>query len=365
MKIAVNATFLNDKPTGVGIFTLEVVRRLCRDLHSVIVFSPRTSLFPRACLQATPRSGRGSTKTRHNLARFAYLNTVLPIVMKRQKASVLFCPMTEFPFIPGVPMVVTVHDLHPLRFPSQFGLASVHFRMMLNHLRRLDDPIIVPSRYVKDDLLRRTGLSATRVTIIQLAYDDQLFWPRDPEQKEGFLRRRGIASPYILWVGTLLPYKNLGLVLAAFQRIRDDCPHCLVVAGRPMKCGPPFPIDRRIIYLDYVPRSDLPALYSYCDAYVQPSLAEGFGLTTLEAMACGAPVMVSRAGALPDVAASAALLFDPHDPSALAEQLRKLLNDKALQRELGQRGIQRAATFSWDKTGDQVQQVLKAALFSR
>jgi glycosyltransferase involved in cell wall biosynthesis len=166
-----------------------------------------------------------------------------------------------------------------------------------------------------------------------------------------------LFAPYILFVGTVEPRKNLVTLVRAFAAVVKDFPHLLVLAGaRGWMSEPVFAeIERqglkdRVVHLGYVPAEDLPALMSGAEVFVYPSLGEGFGLPPLEAMACGVPVVCSNAPALPEVVGDAAILVPPTDVAALEEAIMHLLSDPDLKATLRQKGLQRSRQFSWHET---------------
>jgi glycosyltransferase involved in cell wall biosynthesis len=170
-------------------------------------------------------------------------------------------------------------------------------------------------------------------------------------------RKYRLFAPYIIFVGTVEPRKNLVTLVKAFAAVVKDFPHLLVLAGaRGWMSEPVFAeIERqglkdRVVHLGYVPAEDLPALMSGAEVFVYPSLGEGFGLPPLEAMACGVPVICSNAPALPEVVGDAAILVPPTDVAALEEAIMHLLSDPDLKATLRQKGLQRSRQFSWHRT---------------
>jgi glycosyltransferase involved in cell wall biosynthesis len=355
MKIGINATFLNEKPTGVGIFTRETATRLT-SLHrdTVIFTSVRLESIRRNQVHKTPSMLKGSLRLPNNLFRFMYCNTVLPFTVKRSRIDILFCPMMEFPLYGSSPLIVTVHDLHPVYFPGQFGLAARHFTHSLGLLPGRAKRLIVPSNFVKKEVLKTISINTAIIDVIPLGYDTKLFRPRIDEQKHEFLKNYGIREPYILFVGSLFPYKNFRTLLKAFREIENRIPHSLVIIGIRELAKETLQTAARVHFLDYVANSDIPRFYSYADLYVNPSLVEGFGITILEVMACGAPVISSHGGSLPEVVGSAGVLFNPEDSRELGEKMLMVIRNENLRKELREKGFQQVKKFSWDRTAEQI-----------
>ncbi|TNF54560.1 glycosyltransferase family 1 protein [bacterium] len=351
MKIGINATFLNEKPTGVGIFTKEISTMLCTLNEETVVF---TSVKPgdihERQIHKTPSRVQGSRKLSHNVYRLIYSNTVLPFLIKKRKIEILFCPITEFPLFQSSPLLVTVHDLHPLYFPEQFGLSSSYFKFSLKVLPKWGRRIVVPSRFVKREVLNYLDIKSNLIDIIPPGYDKALFKPLDEEFKKDFLKKYGLEEPFILFVGSLFPYKNIKTLLKTFLEVQGRIPHSLVVAGKIELSQEKLPEHKRIHYLDYVQPKDIPGFYSYADICVHPSLVEGFGMTIVEAMACGTPVISSNGGSLPEVVGEAGILFDPSDSQQLGERLLTVIYNKSLQKEMRLKGFQQVKQYSWERT---------------
>jgi glycosyltransferase involved in cell wall biosynthesis len=262
----------------------------------------------------------------------------------------------------GRPYLLTAHDLirwHDLHAsPATVHISRPNARDRL--WARLDyagfrraAAVVAPSAYTRDELVRHLGIPPDRVHVVPLGVDHALFRP---------LERRPPGRPYLLFVGSEHPRKDLLTLLRALavlrQRHRDLV---LVKVGEPGNAEAAFraPVDAAIrelglgdavVFAGAVPDADLPVYYSGAECLVLPSRAEGFGLTPLEAMACGCPVVVSTAGSLPEVTGDAAVHVPPGDPSALAGALASVLEDDRARHELRRRGLARAAEFTWERT---------------
>ncbi|HET6514611.1 MAG TPA: glycosyltransferase family 1 protein [Thermodesulfovibrionales bacterium] len=360
MKIGINATFLNENPTGVGVYTKETSSRIHKLNRETFVFSsvPCNPIGPQYLVK-TPTTIRGSLHLLNNLLRFLYINTLLPLKVTNRGIDVLLCPIAEFPFF-QVPQVITIHDLHPIYFPQQFGLSSRYFRLSLKMLPRIPGRIVVPSFFVKSELLKVAPIDSSIVDVIPNGYNSELFKPQKIEMRDGFMTRYGLKKPYILFVGSLFPYKNVKTLIETFMGIKNQISHSLVVVGNKRLSTEPLAEDKRILYMDYIPLEDIPKFYSYADMLVHPSLAEGFGMTVLEAMACGTPVISSRNGSLPEVVGEAGILFDPYGNS-LEQAMLALIRNKDLRNDLIEKGLRNVTRYSWDTTAERILQSCKKA----
>jgi glycosyltransferase involved in cell wall biosynthesis len=275
-------------------------------------------------------------------------------------------PAAVPPAGPNQRLVVTVHDLafvvHPELFPRAWRLM---YRVALARAVRSADAIIAVSRHTAEDLVRRTPVDRSRVHVVPLAAST----PATSADPEGIATRLKLPSPYVLFVGTLEPRKNLVRLIRAYRRFAGrGAPHSLILAG-PMGWHPQ-PLLRAIseegpgdvMLTGAVGPDELDALLRGADAFVYPSLYEGFGLPVLEAMIRGTPCVVSSASSLPEVAGEAALPVDPRSTGGLAEALERITSDRDLAARLREAGIARAARFSWDETARRTLEVYKSVL---
>jgi glycosyltransferase involved in cell wall biosynthesis len=262
-------------------------------------------------------------------------------------------PAAVPPVRDGQRLVVTVHDLAFERFPGLFPRNwRWLYRAGLRAAVKRADAILVPSKSTADDLCSRTSVDPSRVHVTPLA---PALTTSDDDPAD-VLAQLDITQPYVLSVGTIEPRKNLTRLVRAYRQVAPDVPHALVLAGAPgwhaeeletelARIGP-----GAIVRTGRVGEEQLDALYRGADAFVYPSLYEGFGLPVVEAMARGVPTITSNTSSLPEVAGDAALLVDPTDVSEIAEALARVLTDRALADDLRARGRARAATFSWAAT---------------
>ena len=244
--------------------------------------------------------------------------------------------------------VITVHDLDFLDHPERTSaeIRRDYGALAERHARRADRVIAV-SRFTAAEVERRLGVPADRISVCSPGAPD---WAvRDAEPSSG----------YVLFLGSLEPRKNVGVLLDAYAQLasaRAGLPR-LVLAGRAgdgsegwIERTRTAPLAGRVDLPGYVSPGDRRGLMAGAAVLVMPSLMEGFGIPALEAMTLGVPVVVSTRGALPEVVGDAGLLFDPLDPAALAAALGRVLDDVALRRGMVQRGRARAAAYSWDQT---------------
>ncbi len=334
IQIAVNGRFEGRRIAGVERYASEILRRLD---GRVRIVKPRHVL----------------TGLRGHL----WEQLILPRLIS--KNELLWSPANSGP-ITVANQVVTIHDLTPLEHPEWFVPAySLLYRSLFPMLAQRVKCVLTPSDFVRQKVMRRLSLSADRAIAIRGGVDGEKFKPTDSSLIRG---RYPLPEKYVLFLGSLQPRKNLSTLLDAWNLIKDEFPKtALGIAGGEghvfRRVELPGKMER-VTLLGYVEEADLPALYSGASVYVLPSLEEGFGLTMLEAMACGTPVIASNGGALPEVADDAAMFVDPRSANQIADALRKLLSDESLRSEFGRKGLARASQFTWEKSAAGIRDVL-------
>jgi glycosyltransferase involved in cell wall biosynthesis len=300
---------------------------------------------------------RVPVKARSRIQWVAGEQTLLPWLAMRAGVDLVHSLASTAPLWGPFRRVVTVHDLIYARFPEAHpGLRGKGMKMLVPSAARRADRIIADSQSTQRDLIDLLDLGAERIDVIPLGIGHPQTDPplSEPETRERF----SLASRRVLLsLSAKRPHKNLMALIDALARIDAEGRPLLVLPGyatwhegelrdRARAAG----VERDIRFLGWVGGAELEGLWSLADAFVFPSLYEGFGLPVLEAMARGVPVASSDASSLPEVAGDAALLFDPRDPAAIASAITRLLDDTQLRERLSRRGLQRAQEFTWQRT---------------
>jgi glycosyltransferase involved in cell wall biosynthesis len=246
--------------------------------------------------------------------------------------------------------------IEPRWFSARIGL---QLRTTQRRAAHAANAVIAVSACTRADIVERYHVREDRIRVVYNGVDHRRFRPAEVDV-EAIARRFGVRHPFILFVGSLMPWRNAPRLLRAASRLG----YGLLFVGRDIWGSDP---TARIAadngwdwarFAGYVGDDDLPALYAAARVFAYPSLYEGFGIPPLEAMACGTPVVASTAGALPEVLGDAALLVDPFDEDALAEALQAAADDRG---ELSKRGLARAARYTWQKAAAETWQVYEAA----
>jgi alpha-1,3-rhamnosyl/mannosyltransferase len=246
-------------------------------------------------------------------------------------------------------LTATIHDMTAWTMPDLHPNANRRAEAAFARLARAADRLIAVSQCTKDDAVRVLGLPPDRIAVIHSGVSDAFFDP-PREDIEAVRDRYGLARPFVLFVGTVEPRKNLDLLIEAFQSLPQSVreAHELVVAG-PM--GWAADATRAKLagtrYLGYVPEGELPALTGAASVFAYPSLYEGFGFPVAQAMAAGTAVVTSNVSSLPEIAGDTAILVDPRSTSELRSALDRLLTSPDLQRKMAARGRERADRYRW------------------
>ena len=367
MKIAININELTLKQnTGVKIYTREIVKALREvdkgNKYLLYKFKIQNSKF--------------------KIPLWTY--TKFPQEIKRDQPAVLFMPIQSTPFLKkpkNIKLVITVHDLAFLLFPKHFTFKN---RFLLNfHTKRaikMADKIITPSETTKRDIIKFYNINEDKIKVVYHGVNSK-FKIQNSKFK--------INTPYILFVGSIQPRKNLVRLIEAFEILKNP-PSPLFQRGSkipPLKkgAGGIFNINliivggkgwlsdkiykkakesefsKDIIFKGNVSDDELANLYKNASIFVMPSLYEGFGLPVLEAMSYGVPCVVSDNSSLREIANKSTLFVDACSSTDIAKRISNLLNNKELRKELSKKGIENAKKFSWKKSARETLTVLENA----
>ncbi len=289
-------------------------------------------------------------------SRIVSLSLTLPYLLARDRVDLYHATFTPPPFSTR-PLVFTVHCLSSMVHPEIYEpLTAMRLNFLLKRGILNARQLLCVSDTTRKHVNEKFGIPIEDMRVTYNGVSGRLSPSPDPGATAAALREAGIPSQYILYLGKIQKHKNVGRLLEAYQQYRNRSanPLPLVLAGREQGTVEPISAiaDRlgltpHIYRLGYVPDALVPELYRGAHAFVFPSLWEGFGIPLVEAMASGAPVITSSATSLPEVAANAALVVDPHNATAIADALMRIEAEPGLRDSLIARGFRRAADFSW------------------
>jgi glycosyltransferase involved in cell wall biosynthesis len=287
-------------------------------------------------------------------------------------AFTLFHPFPHIPLRSGMPIVFTVHDLIPLKFPRHFPLGLKGRLKWLRQKNRLKKAaaIITDSKASKKDIIKYVGIAEDKITVIHLAADPIFTVVNNQARLDQIKKQYHLPEKFVLYVGDLNWNKNILFLTKACFELN----YPLVVIGKQavsdnydkhhpenkalvefQKLAVDHP--QKILRLGFIPTNDLVAIYNLAVCLAQPSHAEGFGLPALEAMACGCPVIASQATSLAEIAGSAALLINPNKKQQLTKALQSCWQSQTLRQKLIRVGLKQVQQFSWDKTAQETLKV--------
>ena len=291
------------------------------------------------------------TPPHHPLERSA-----LSIELWRHRFDLLHSPDFIAPRRGAKRHIITVHDLNFVHFPEYLTAESRrYYNGQIEASVAHADHILANSQTTKDDLIAILDVPPDNITVHLLAADER-FRPLSSAETAGTLRALELPEDYFLFVGTLEPRKNLASLAKAYRDLKLELPDApkLVVAGRLgwhyeqlLADVGALGMDEHILLRHAVSDQQLPAVYNRARAVVLPSFHEGFGLTALEAMACGAVPIVSQVGALHEIVGDVGVLVDPHDHNTIAAAMKRALTDSDWLALQAKRALARAAQFSW------------------
>jgi len=283
--------------------------------------------------------------------------------------DLLHVPHFNIPLLFRKKMVVTIHDLIYLLLPEAVSspLAKHYASFMIKSALKKADRVITVSNHTREDLLNVFGEQYSgKIEVIHEASGKNFRRVKDKARIADVRCRYRLSEHIILYVGSVKPHKNIPTLLEVFSRLKTwGVPHQLVICGRWDKKEEHLKdkmSDRHIRYLGEIPVEDLVVLYSIADVLVHLSLYEGFGLTVLEAMQCGVPVVVSDSSSLPEVAGAAAFVVSPHNVEQIADTVYNVLVNRQLRAGMVETGLEHVKRFSWSETARRTLKTYRSAV---
>ncbi len=378
MRIAVNLLPFRAQLAGAGRYTQNILRELLQlDARNEYLFFVTPHADAHFEFDA-PNVARVLTNLpESSAARIAYEQLVLPIQLARHPTDVLFTPSVAVPFAWRGKQVTIIYDMiaehaDVTKYPRARNL---YVRWMSRYAARRADAVITISENSRREIAQYARVPLEKIHLAYPAVDPSIARVTDAAELARVREAYRLPERFILYLGTLEPGKNLPQLIRAYsamKRAHPALPQHLVLAGahgwgvRAIEDEIQRSDAAGFHLIGFVDDADVAALYSLADAFVYPSQYEGFGMPPLEAMACGAPVIVSNVSALPEVLGNlwqgqnAGITIDPRDGHAWAEAMTRVLTDDALAAQLRAKGLQRAQEFSWQASAQIVLDTLNA-----
>lgn len=292
-----------------------------------------------------------------------------PREIQRLRVDIFHSPnYLTSPFGKHYRKIITVHDLIPLLFPEALAKSRLLWRLfyktpyLISFILRSADRIITPSKHTKHDIVRLLNIPSENIQVVWEGLEEQ-FHP-NYHVSDQFFQRYTLPRRFMLYVGRQDPYKGLSYLVQAYALLPASLrqTYKLVLAGKidarytgdVKHLVEKFQLQQEVIFLDYVPDADLPLIYSAAALLVHPSFYEGFGLTPLEAMACGTPVVYADTSSLTEILGDAGFAVSPESAEALAKGIRKMLENERLRQAFSEKGIQHVQRYTWPEVAQEV-----------
>ena len=291
--------------------------------------------------------------------RIIWEQTILPVILKKNKIDILFSSGNIDILFSPCKTVITIQVIQPFSVPEMFPskMKLYYLRAMIRLSSKMADKIITVSTTTKNELIKYLGVSSSKIVSVYHGVDTHPNVLSESEIKRKF----GIRKDYILSISSVYKFKNYVSLIRGFKILREryDQNYQLVIVGKHIETDyylqmlrtiDELCLTHEVILIDGVPHDETYLLYSGANLYVFPSYCETFGMTQIEAMACGIPVVTSNISVMPEICADAAIYFDPSNPNDIAEKMNQVLASENLRNKLVNNGLKRARYFSWEKS---------------
>ena len=367
MRIGIDATPLPPVVGGAGEYMLKLIASLSciDDTNEYYIFIKSRDLH----YLTTQKHNIHPVLCASNIRplRLLWEQTILPLHVARLNLDLLHslhytCPL----FARGVRHVITFHDMTFFLLAEKHSLIKrIYFRKIVPIAARRAEVIVADSHSTKRDIMNVLDVREDKIKVVYLGVDPVFSEPVTREEVDRVLGKYVFSRGYILYVGAIEPWKNIGALVQAFARIKERHEDItLLLVGLPglgyaevstliSRLG----LRENVFHLGYVPREDLPALYRGAGLFIYPSIYEGFGLPVLEAMASGVPVVTSKGTAMEEIAGGAAMLCDPRNPEDIVRAIETVICDDRLREKLIAQGRNNAANFSWERAAGCMQKI--------
>jgi glycosyltransferase involved in cell wall biosynthesis len=335
MEVIIDGRALVGSRTGIGVHTAEIARRLAVDPPPLIA------------THAEIADRQGLERCRFAVDRYPLGVLWQQLHLPKIAGDVVWGPHGTLPMALKTPAVVTIHDFTSITMPLRHEVKTLlSFNLFIARSLEMAARVAAVSRGAADQTMRSFGVPPSKIELVPNGVDD-------------FFSPGGEEGDFLLYAGTLEPRKGIADLIAVWRSLPQPRPRLVLAGDRGWRTH--IPADEGIEVLGFVSRERLRDLYRTARAFVYPSHFEGFGLPPLEALACGAAVIATRTGAIPEFAGDGALLVPPADREALRDALRRLLSDAKLRAELRERGPRRAALYRWDASAATMTRLLAEA----
>ncbi|MBU0679478.1 MAG: glycosyltransferase family 4 protein [Verrucomicrobia bacterium] len=351
-----------DERQGIGIYTQNLMdEMLSQDRENEYVLWYRSEEF----LGRYERYDHVKEKVVRGGNKILWDQVLIPLEARREKVDLIFHTKFTVPLFTGRRTVMSIHGASWFVHPELYGKLDVaYIRMVMPLYCRKAAAIVSNSELTTNDYVRILNVPPEKITTAHLGTSENFRMIGDEGVLVRARTRYGLPGKFILSVVKYDPRKNFENLIAAFRILRKTAPAKLVVIGIGCeKYREEYRLDADgtsddVTFLGWVDNADLPAIYNLAHCLFFPSVYEEFGIPTCEAMACGCPPVVSKTGALPELADGAGIIVDPFNPEEMAEALKKMYTDDSMRSEYAARSLERAREFTWKKCAEKTLQVI-------
>ncbi len=360
MRIGIDATALPPQPVGAGNYIIQLIRALAslKVNDEFVIFAQQRG----HALISLPENDSFEwiiLEDRNPGSRLIWEQTLYPQLIRKSGVDLLHSMHYTRPVKLPCASVVTFHDMTFFLYPELHTRAKrLFFPLAIRASARQADALTAVSESTRQDAIRVLGISPEKITATQLGVDPTFRPINDAAIKGKIAEKYDLPERFILYVGLLEPRKNLPMLIRAYKRLIDGGENFkLVLVGRYgwmheelLRQINNLDLEEMVHFTGYVSQEDLPLVYNLSSLFVYPTLYEGFGLPALEAMACGVPVITTDVSSLPEIVGEAGILVPVNNVEALYGAMIAVLGDEDLRRKMINKGIQRAAKFTWEQT---------------
>lgn len=360
--IYINASILDDKPSGLGIYTKNVICDLNKINKKIKVFSP-VKIKDIDIIKIT-KYVKTTYKKFGGLTRFLWTQFVLPFKVK--KDDIIYHPFQYLSIFSKAKQVFTIHDLIPMYYPQVAKHQYFYYKYIMPILLKKASKVVCISNNTKNDILKFYDIDDNKIEVIYNGYDSKLFNVENVDST--ILNKYNIDYKYLMMIGPSYEHKNMHFVIEAFSKIKDDINCNLLIIGkdsnykrRLIDLVKKENLKSRVKFLGYVDINDLPSIYGCAECLIYPSLYEGFGFPIVESMACGTKVICANTSCLPEVGGNSAIYFDINDKEDLKIKIKENLKIS----NIGENFDNCINKFSWENAAKKIYKLLNGLIIKK
>ncbi|SFI88489.1 Glycosyltransferase Family 4 [Paenibacillus sp. UNC496MF] len=348
----INSLFLSDQPTGLGVYTREILKR---SIEFVNLNQFNVLLTKNQTIELM-----GIERKKEITPHIALNPLIRPMYLNRISTEFMYSLTHHGRTSKRGRQIITIHDLIPLKFPKQYKSQYYYYKYILPKTIAASDLIITISEHTKKDIIEQFNVREEKIKVIYNGYEHIV-------NENDVVEESTSGKPYLLMVGATYAHKNIHTVLQAYAKIKDKTELNAIIVGKSSeyfdeikKLSSDLGIENRVQFLGYVSNKELSDLYRNARIFIYPSLYEGFGLPILEAMHYGTPTIAANASVIPEIAADATVYIDPLNTEDIADAILLLNHDSALREKMIRIGKENVKRFTWDNAAADIKELLQS-----